>query len=96
MSIKIISALALPCFLGVQAWAALDVYPAPPGLAASTEYRVEISQDGKASEAFVYFSTAKWRSNKVKDTAWTTFAFDGRVTVRVTKLRGVFKSCKQE
>jgi len=72
----------------------LDVYPAPLGLAPSPEYRVTVSQDGKTQEPFVYVTTAKWRSNKVKDTAWTTFAFDGRVSVRVTKLNGRFRSCK--
>ncbi|MBI5820476.1 MAG: hypothetical protein HZA88_16030 [Verrucomicrobia bacterium] len=73
---------------------ALDVYPAPAGLSPSPEYRVEVSQNGRPRESFVYRTTAKWRSNKVKDTAWTTFAFDGRVSVRVTKLNGGFESCK--
>lgn len=73
---------------------AIDVYPKPAGLAPSPEYRVEVSQGGRTQESFVYLTTAKWRSNKVKDTAWTTFAFDGCVSVRVTKLSGGFKSCK--
>ena len=55
---------------------------------------MEVSQGGKLRESFVYLTTAKWRTNKVKDTAWTTFTFDGQVTVRVTKLNGGFKSCK--
>lgn len=72
----------------------LDVYPPPAGLEPSPEYRVEVSQDGRWRESFVYLSAAKWRTNKVEDTAWTTFAFDSRVTVRVTKLNGGFRSCK--
>jgi hypothetical protein len=84
----------LAAWLAVPAPAALEIYPAPPGLAASLEYRVTVTQGGRTCTSFVYCSTAKWRTNKVKDTAWTTFAFDGRVTVRVTKLRGEFKVCK--
>ena len=87
-------ALAMAGLFGFHASGALAVYPAPPWLAASPEYRVTVTQGGRTCTSFVYCSSAKWRTNKVKDTAWTTFAFDGRVTVRVTKLQGVFKSCK--
>lgn len=58
--------------VAVSVHGALRVYPAPAGLTPSPRYRVEVSQDGKRLESFVYLTTAKWRSNKVKDTAWTT------------------------
>ena len=95
-AIKLLFAIGFTALMTAAAPArgALDVYPAPAGLEPSPQYRVEVSQDGRTRESFVYLTTAKWRTNKVKDTAWTTFAFDGRVSVRVTKLNGGFKSCK--
>jgi hypothetical protein len=74
--------------------AAVQTYPAPGGLAPSPHYAVTVSQDGRTHDSFVYISKAQWRSNRSKDTSWTTFSFSGKVTVTVRKLSGGFKSCR--
>lgn len=74
--------------------AELVTYPGPPGMAESEHYEVAVTQNGNTQRSFVYITRAKWRSNRSKDTSWTTFSFSGRVTVKVTKLTGSFKSCK--
>jgi hypothetical protein len=69
-------------------------YPRPDGIVGSEHYRVSVTQGGRTQPSFVYAVNAQWKSNRSKDTAWTTFSFDGRVTVQVTKLRGTFSRCR--
>jgi len=88
--IRLLLTLAVGLLAAATPHAALHPYPAPDGLAASPEYRVEVEQAGRTAEIFVYVSRAQWRTNLSKDTAWAPFAFDGEITVRVTRLRGDF------
>lgn len=81
--------------LGVRSLvAAVATYPGPPGIHGSEQYRVDVTQEGRTWSSFVYAVNAQWKSNRSKDTAWTTFSFDGRVTVQVTKLQGAFSRCR--
>ena len=66
------------------------VYPGPVDIAPSDQYAVQVIQDGRVADSFVYMTRAQWRSNRSKTTSWTTFSFSGPVTVRVTKLQGEF------
>ena len=75
----------LPALAAPRATAEIQVYPTPGDLAPSAEYRVEVEQEGRWSEVFVYVSAAQWKTNVSQDTAWAPFAFSGRVTVRVTQ-----------
>jgi len=74
--------------------ASVHTYPGPKGIPASPHYAVTVSQDGETRNSFVYLSKAQWRSNKSKDTSWTTFSFSGKATVTVRKLQGTFKACR--
>lgn len=69
-------------------------YPGPSGIAPSDEYSVQLVQGARKYDCFVYITRAQWRSNRSKTTSWTTFSFSGRVTVKVTKLKGSFSNCK--
>ncbi len=69
-------------------------YPAPSSIEPSDQYSVVVSQNGVTKDSFVYMSRAQWRSNRSKTTSWTTFSFSGKVTVKVTRLSGHFKSCR--
>lgn len=75
-------------------WAEVVTYPQPEGIAPSDQYAVRVTQDGRARDSFVYLSKAQWRSNRSKDTSWTTFSFSGAVTVEVTRLAGPAKACR--
>ena len=86
--------LLMLLFAATPVWAAVATYPGPKGVAPSDQYAVRVQQDGKWQESFVYLSKAQWRSNRSKDTSWTTFSFSGKVTVAVRKLKGGFKTCR--
>jgi len=49
----------------------------------SNEYKVELWQDGKMHQAFVYSMDALHYTNNCKTTAWVNFSFSGNVTVKV-------------
>jgi len=70
------------------------VYPGPGGVTPSDQYAVQVMQNGRAKQSFVYLAQAQWRSNRSKTTSWTTFSFSGPVTVKVTKLKGSFSKCR--
>jgi VCBS repeat protein len=78
----------------------LEVYPEPPGIAASPQYSVQVTQNGMSHDSFVYQnqnpgylengqpSGTKTSSPLEKSTAWTTFSFSGApVTVQITNSR---------
>lgn len=92
---KIIFLLCATFIAASAARAALVVYPAPEGIKASDQYSVQVHQGGAPLPSFVYKVDAqKPDSNRSKDTSWTTFSFNGPITVAVTKLQGTFKTCK--
>jgi len=75
----------------------LEVYPAPSGIMPSTQYSVQVAQDGPFYNSFVYQSQnpaylangqpsgITTSSSLEKSTAWTTFSFSGApVTVQIT------------
>jgi hypothetical protein len=68
--------------------AAVEVYPAPPDHRwLSGRYSVEVRQDGKNQDSFVYESTNPfhWVHQPMGDSNhWTTFSFDGSIEVVVT------------
>ncbi len=80
--------------LGNELAADVVTYPGPAGIDASDQYAVQVVQDGITKDSFVYITGAQWRSNRSKTTSWTTFSFSGKISIRVTKLSGDFKSCK--
>lgn len=69
-------------------------YPGPAGIQPSDRYAVEVVQGGQAKSSFVYITHAQWRSNRSRTTSWTTFSCAGPVTVKVTRLKGGFSSCR--
>lgn len=84
----------LLCVL-TQIQAEVFVYPIPPQIEASTEYKVEITQQGKTFESFVYISHAQVpKYNKSLTTSYTNFDFTGEVRVTVTALRTKINECK--
>jgi hypothetical protein len=52
----------------------------------STNYKVEIIQQGKVYPVFVYNMNALHYTNNCKTTAWTNFSFSGEITVRIYNL----------
>jgi hypothetical protein len=52
----------------------------------SKEYKVELWQDGKMYQAFVYSMNALHYTNNSQTTAWVNFSFKGVVTVKVISL----------
>ena len=83
--ILLISFSIMPVLADVHTW------PAPAGTESSDQYRVEIVQDGKINESFVYVTNAQLPEfNRSKTTAFSYFDFTGKISVRVTKLNGEF------
>jgi hypothetical protein len=78
----------------IDCYAKVVTCPGPLGISASEQYSVQVTQDGKKYNSFVYISNAKWRTNKSKTTSWSSFSFSKKVTVKVVKLKGSFSSCK--
>lgn len=88
---RIFAVLLALATLAPPAHATLTPYPAPTGLAPSAIYHVQLAQDSKTADSFVYYSAAKKTDTNVSDSAsWTSFDFTGRVTVRVTNLSQPF------
>ena len=72
----------------------LTTYPGPAGIAASDQFTVTVAQGGAPRTSFVYEVTArKTDTNREDDTSWTSFSFNGDVTVHVTKLGGTPTGC---
>ena len=72
----------------------LVTYPGPPGIAASDQYTVTVSQGGADQASFVYkVNRRKIDTNRNLDTSWTSFSFKGPITVRVDKLDGEATGC---
>ncbi len=72
----------------------LVTYPAPPGVTASDQYAVTVSQGGRDTGSFVYKVAArKTDTNLEQDTSWTSFSFAGAVRVAVRKLAGPASGC---
>jgi hypothetical protein len=57
-----------------------------PYIMPSTEYKVELIQNGATVSVFVYQMNAMHTTNNSKTTAWVNFSFSDMVTVRVTPL----------
>jgi hypothetical protein len=77
-----------------SAGAEIITYPGPEGIQPSDQYAVEVAQGDQVQGSFVYITHAQWRSNRSKTTSWTTFSCSGPATVRVTKLKGKFSTCR--
>ena len=74
--------------------ASVVTYPAPGGIESSPYYTVEITQNGKTHQPFVYISHAQLpKFNRSKSTSYSIFSFDGPATIKVTKRNGSFKKC---
>lgn len=52
----------------------------------SSEYKVEVIQQGKVYPTFVYNMNALHYTNNCKTTAWINFSFSGEITIRVYNL----------
>lgn len=59
----------------------------------SSEYKVEVWQNGKMQNAFVHSMDAMHSTNNCKTTAWVNFSFAGKVKIKVYKLKGNAKEC---
>jgi len=88
---------------GANGGASLVTYSSPPGIAASTGYSVQVSQQGAVHDSFVYSVPNQWPSDGAGyvnnagseiDTAWTSFSYAGQVTVTVSNLLGTFASAR--
>jgi hypothetical protein len=78
---------AAPLLAEVKTWEPpLYVQEGNRLISRSDQYRVEVLQDGKTVECFVYLMHAMQYTNKSLTTSWASFDFDGKVTVRVTRL----------
>jgi hypothetical protein len=72
----------------------LTTYPGPPGIPASDQYAVTVTQTGATRDSFVYkVKRRKVDTNGNLDTSWSTFSHKGPVTVRVQKLAGPATGC---
>lgn len=72
----------------------LTIYPGPPGIPASDQYAVTVTQGGVDQSSFVYkVKRRKVDTNGNLDTSWTSFSFKGPVTVRVKQLAGDATGC---
>ena len=63
-------------------------YPAPEWIAPSPLYRVSILQNGSAQESFVYYTSSTHPAYPGLSTSYSTFSFDGEITVVITLLNG--------
>ena len=52
----------------------------------SDQYKVEVIQDDKTADCFVYMMYAMQYTNNCLTTSWASFDFSGKVKVRVTRL----------
>jgi hypothetical protein len=98
--LKAITVLAL-LWASSTVLASVRVYPAPPNvfpgdtfIAPSDQYRVEIVQDGHAVESFVYMMHAQHYTNNSETASFSSFDFDGKVTVRVTRMKEDIEFCQ--
>lgn len=86
--------LLLPFLAPLPAGARVDVYPGPQGIQASDQFAVTVIQQGLRLPSFVYKSVSHFHLEKRGATSsYTTFSFEGPITVEVTKLRGEARSC---
>jgi hypothetical protein len=81
--------------------AEVTVYPAPPNvfpgdkfITQSDQYKVEVLQDGRSQDSFVYLMHAQHYTNNSETASFTNFSFSGRVTVRVTRLTADIDFCQ--
>ena len=58
-----------------------NIFPSP-------YYKVEILQNKKENDVFVYAMNAMHTTNNSKSTSWVNFSFEGTVKIRVTILKG--------
>ena len=79
------------------------IYPAPDGESPSALFEVQVADQGTMRSSFVYSDPARdvitsgnygTDFQKGRSFNWTTFEIDRPTLVRVTHLRGVFKSVK--
>lgn len=54
----------------------------------STQYAVEVIQNGQVTDCFTYMMNALQYTNRVQTTSFASFSFEGKVTVKVRKLVG--------
>ncbi len=75
--------------------AEIITYPVPTGTEASAYYAVKVTQKTNEKQAFVYITHAqKPEFNRSQTTSFCLFAFDGKVSVTVSRLKGVFQKCR--
>ncbi len=92
---KTILALILTGMCTIPVFSEVVTYPSPEGTESSAQYMVEVMQDGKVHQPFVYVSHAQLpRFNQSHTTAYSIFSFTGKAIIRVTKLEGAFSMCK--
>jgi len=97
-----VAGLSLVAVLATQAAAAVATYPAPAGAPISDLYEVTVIQGQKRFPSPVYITTpppetgvhdgAVFYRDAERSFSWTTFCFDGTVTVEVRKLDGPFQT----
>ena len=72
----------------------LTTYPGPPGIPASDQYAVTVTQGGVDQSSFVYkVKRRKVDTNGNLDTSWTSLSFKGPITVRVQQMAGDATGC---
>jgi hypothetical protein len=71
----------------------VNVTPENRFIMPSTRYEVEVTQNEKTMPVFTYMMNAMQYTNRVKTTSWSSFAFDGKVKVRVRMLMGEIGYC---
>ena len=83
------------------------VYPGPDGIDASDQYSLAVEQGGNVYSSFVYKTTSKnpndhnktklphlYKSTDAATSSYSTFSFEERIVVRVTKLTGRAQSVR--
>ncbi len=59
----------------------------------SVEYQVQVWQKGKMQQAFVYSMNAMHTTNNCENTAWVNLSFEGKIKIRVFRLKQTIKEC---
>jgi hypothetical protein len=85
MTLRLHRLMWLLALASTAAFAVVDPYPIPGEHLRSPHYQVVVSQGGDSHEVPVLISHAQQPSNPHADTSWAAFAFDGHITIRITR-----------
>ncbi len=93
-SIRLLLSLPFLVIPPLESRAKVIAYPSPGNVEESPHYQVDVLQDGEVSSCFAYLTKAQWRTNLSEDTSYTSFSFDGEVSIRVINHAAFFKETK--